>query len=277
MLGSALKEEAFRLKLACKEFDRNLAFQETAETLSERIVGNNFFIHAAANTNVEECEVDPDRCYRDNFLLTELLAKACSLVDVPFLFISSTGVYGEGKKTAYKEYDTVNPTTHYHNSKFMAEQVTLNAHPKNIVIRTGWLFGGKVENPKNFVARRMDEAREAFHIGVDLQSNFEQKGIPCFNLDIAARILLIAEYGYSGIFNCVNCGFASRFEYVDAIIRLAKIDVRVRGSVSSKFNRKALVSNNEMAENWKMDNLKLPKMPLWEDSLKSYIDLIKNI
>ena len=92
MLGSALKEEASSLKLVCNEFDRNLAFQETAERLSERVAGNNFFIHAAANTNVEECEVNPDRCYRDNFLLTELLAKACSLAEVPFLFISSTGV-----------------------------------------------------------------------------------------------------------------------------------------------------------------------------------------
>lgn len=34
------------------------------------------FVHAAANTDVDRCETVPAECYRDNVLLTKLLAAA---------------------------------------------------------------------------------------------------------------------------------------------------------------------------------------------------------
>jgi dTDP-4-dehydrorhamnose reductase len=60
-------------------------------------------IHAAANTNVEACELDPSTCYRDNLLMTEQLAEVCLLERRKLVFISSTGVYGPQKKEPYAE------------------------------------------------------------------------------------------------------------------------------------------------------------------------------
>jgi len=276
MLGSALKEEACRLNFLSKEFDRNLVFQVPVTAVAAKIAGSDLFIHAAANTSVEKCELDPDRCYRDNLLLTELLARACSLAGVPFLFISSTGVYGTGKQVAYKEYDAVSPTTHYHNSKHLAEKLVFNLSSKNLVLRTGWIFGGEIENPKNFVARRIDEAKEALRNHSDLKSNSQQWGVPCYSRDIAVRALLLAREGHSGLFNCVNTGFASRFDYVSAILRVANINITISKSDAANFGRKAIVSNNEMAENWKMDSLGISRMPHWEESLMEYIRIIIN-
>ena len=273
LLGTAIQDTAATRTSICDPFARpsQSSSDVNASSLADAMRGYDVLIHAAANTNVEQCEISPDECYRDNFLLTELLAQAALIARVKMVFVSSTGVYGDGKNTPYREYDGISPGTHHHRSKQMAEQSVLGHHAGNLVVRTGWLFGGPANNPKNFVARRIEEARLALQTNGHIESNAEQRGVPCFNVDIAARLLELACGEWSGIFNCVNSGDASRYEYVKSVIKLAGIPVEVRPSGASIFNRKAKVANNEMAENWKMQSLGLASMPDWRSSLAKYI------
>jgi dTDP-4-dehydrorhamnose reductase len=187
------------------------------------------------------------------------------------VFISSTGVYGAGKDLPYCETDICSPTTVHHQVKHEAEEIVLQANQSNLVIRTGWLFGGEAENRKNFVARRIEEAISAKADGRVLKSNAQQFGVPSYCDDVAARILTLAKMEACGVFNCVNFGSASRFEYVKAIIDAAMIPVNVEAADAQTFNRKAPVSNNEMAENRRMMELGLAQMPAWQDSLASYV------
>ncbi len=272
MLGSSIAAIAHQLGWDCQGLLRPELSGADVDILAAILVGHDALIHAAANTNVEQCEVDPDKCYADNFLLTDLLAQAAALANVRMVFVSSTGVYGQGKSTAYREYDEAVPTTHHHRSKLLGEHAVMRASPRNLVIRTGWLFGGDAANPKNFVARRIDEARAAAARGGMIQSNTEQQGTPCFAIDVARRMLELADASVSGVFNCVNRGSASRFDYVNAIVALSQLPVRVEGIAAGSFGRKATVSNNETAENWKMDRLGWAPMPLWQESLTLYVN-----
>ena len=274
LLGSAILDAAQQRGLVCDALPRPSLRDVTSSALADRLQGYDVLIHAAANTNVEQCEIAPDDCYRDNFLLTELLATAAVAANVKMVFISSTGIYGEGQDVPYREYDSVHPQTHHHRSKTMAEQAVISQNARNLVIRTGWLFGGVAANPKNFVARRIDEARAAVEGKGYIESNTEQRGVPCFNGDIATRILTLAGENWSGVCNCVNTGTASRYEYVSAVVEFAGLPLEVRPSSAAAFQRKAKVSNNEMAVNWKMDALGLPSMPDWRVSLAYYIQKI---
>ena len=273
LLGSALMAVAQTAGFSCDPLRRPemAAGAGIADVLAEMMSGYDLVIHAAANTNVEQCEVAPDECYRDNFLLTEAMAIAAVKAGVRLIYISSTGLYGTAETRPYREYDIAVPTTHHHRSKYLAEQIVMSSNVHNLVVRTGWLFGGSVANPKNFVARRIDEARAALLGRGYIESNTEQRGVPCFSEDIARRVLLLATTGLTGIFNCVNASNASRYEYVSKIIELASITIEVLPSSAVSFNRKAQVSNNEMAENWKMTSLGMAVMPFWQDSLASYI------
>jgi dTDP-4-dehydrorhamnose reductase len=244
------------------------AAQERADRL---FAGADLLIHAAANTNVEQCETDPQTCYRDNFLLTELVARAAAIAGIKLVYVSSTGVYGAYQDEPYTEYSEARPPTHHHRAKQLGEQAVLALSASNIVVRTSWLFGGRTENPKNFIARRLEEAHKALANGACLYSNSEQRGVPTFTLDVAQRVLALVESGHTGLFNCVNQGHASRQEYVQAIIETAGIPVPVLPTSAASFNRKAQVSNNEMALNWKMDCLGFPAMPHWRESLGVYM------
>ncbi|QGZ40169.1 dTDP-4-dehydrorhamnose reductase [Pseudoduganella flava] len=235
--------------------------------------GIDVLVHAAANTNVEQCERDPATCYRDNLALTELLAQSAARRGKRMVFISSTGVYGAAAMTPYTEYEPAVPTTHHHRSKLLAEQSVLRICPDALVLRVGWLFGGPPENPKNFVARRIEEARAAGT--TPLRSNAQQQGNPTYVGDVARRLLELLALGQAGIFNCVGEGVATRHAYVSEIVRLAGVDVPVLPADAAHFNRVARVSDNEAAVNWRSELAGLAPMPAWQDSLATYMNQLK--
>jgi len=233
-------------------------------------------VHAGANTDVEACESDWEKCYRDNTLLTEILAIEASQAKCKFVYISSTGIYGNEKyDEPYTENDAVNPTTHHHKAKWLGECAVRQYCNNFLILRAGWLFGGIPSNGKNFVARRIEEALSANE--KKIFSNPQQIGVPTYTKDFVLRLYEMLIAHEIGTFNVVNEGRASRFEYVSKIIELAGIDIEIAPAYHNSFKRKANVSNNETAIPLKATQLGYKKLPQWSDSLKSYIDVdLKN-
>ncbi len=89
--------------------------------------------------------------------------------------------------------------------------------------------------------------------------------------DLAARVLELITLRASGVFNVVNTGSASRFEYVREIVAQAGLSIEVRPVAARDFKRVAPVSDNEMAINWRADSLGLPPMRVWKDALADYL------
>ncbi len=279
LLGNALSKQIRYNGDICMSLNRNdvpLSLNNSIITLIDSYFdGVDHFIHAAANTNVELCEAEPAICYRDNVLLTEILAAAARRKGVAMTYISSTGVYGSHQSDPWAEYDEPLPRTHHHRSKLLGEQCVLAANRSNLIIRTGWLFGGDIYAPKNFVSKRIQEAR-LLNEGV-IFSNHQQHGCPTNVDDVAAQVMKLIMLGATGIFNVVNSGSASRFEYVSEIMRCAELPVVVRAVAASDFKRIAPVSNNEMAINWRSDSLSLTPMRCWRSALADYVMQIKDI
>lgn len=227
-------------------------------------------IHAAANTDVDGCEADPSNCYRDNSLLTERLAYAAGRANCKFIFISSTGIYGSQKTIEpYTEYDNVYPTTHHHKAKWLGELAVNRYVSNSLVLRTGWLFGGSPENPKNFVIRRIEEALTSSTR--QLYSNADQFGVPTFVRDFSVMLCELLRRDEVGTFNIINQGRASRFDYVSKIIEECELNVEVIPKAASSFTRLARVSNNEMAISLKLPQLGYKPLPSWQDGLRQYI------
>lgn len=232
--------------------------------------GIDCIIHAAANTNVEACEIDPASCYRDNTLLTERLASVAARSNCKFVYISSTGIYGSSRVfEPYTEYDSVSPTTHHHNSKWLGEQAVKQFSNDFLIIRAGWLFGGNPDNPKNFVARRIEDALSSTN--KKIFSNNDQIGVPTYVGDFATKLYELIKNDEVGVFNLVNQGVASRFEYVSKIINSANIDVEILPVAAGSFNRRAKVSNNESAISMKLSQLGYELLPRWDESLSKYV------
>jgi len=271
LLGSALFEFLTSQGETVERFNRNDFSWQDHNGNVEQLKEYDCVIHAAANTNVEACELDPVSCYKDNTLFTERLAYAAGQANSKFVYVSSTGIYGIGKlDEPYHEYDAVHPTTHHHRAKWLGEQA-VNQYSKNaLVLRTGWIFGGGPDNPKNFVARRIEEALNSE--SKQMQSNSQQKGIPTYVGDFAAMTYELLKNDEIGTFNLVNQGMASRFDYVSKIIELTGLDIYVQPITAGAFNRKAKVSDNETAITLKLNQLGHTPLPNWYESLDKYIN-----
>lgn len=227
-------------------------------------------IHAAANTNVEECEIYPESCYRDNTLFTERLSSAASQVNCKFIFISSTGIYGSEKENSpYTEYDNVNPTTHHHKSKWLAEQAVNKFCNNSLILRTGWIFGGLPNSSKNFITNRIREALVTKNNKII--SNCQQFGVPTYTKDFAEILYLMILKDEIGTYNIVNQGHASRFDYVSKIFKTLSLETEVIPDSAESFNRIAKVSKNEMAVSLKLKELGYQLLPTWEESIEKYI------
>jgi dTDP-4-dehydrorhamnose reductase len=271
LLGSTFVKECEKMKLNVvsiqrKDYKHSASAKEIAHFLQSSAIKT--LIHCAANTDLEHCERNPTECYLDNVFLTEILASACFKLGIKFVYISSTGVYGDWKKEPFNEYDITLPTTVHHNSKKLAEEQLAHISCGHLIIRTGWLFGGTPEMNKNFVMNRIMEARNSDGI---IYSDVSQSGNPTNCKDLVNAVFALLKSDCVGVFNLVNSSFATRFDYVQAIIEFANLDVVVKPTDKSAFYRVAKVSENEMAVNLKFNKLGIGIMPDWKSSLSEYV------
>ncbi len=230
-------------------------------------------IHAAAMTQVDLCEDDKDQAFSINATGAKNMAIAANKIQAKLVYISSCGVYGNGKKTPYTEQDNTQPLNYHHITKLEGEKLVAEHHSCPIVVRPGWLFGGSREHRKNFVEARSREAQNASV----MSSAADKFGSPTYTLDLANQIITLIERNASGIYNAVNEGCASRYEYVTEIIKLLNYATIVRPVNSGEFPRKANMPDNECLENARLNNEGINLMRNWKDALKDYITSTYNI
>ncbi len=270
LLGSAICDFLIKQGENVQRYDRRVFSWVDHRKNIEQLTEFDCIIHAAANTNVEACELNSATCYKDNTLLTERMAYAANQAGCKFVYISSTGIYGTEKDCdPYTEFDPVSPTTHHHRSKWLGEEAVNQFCENALILRAGWVFGGNPDNPKNFVARRIEEALQTKN--KKIYSNSQQRGVPTFVGDFAAMLYELLLNDEVGTFNLVNQGSASRFDYVGKVVEFAGLDVEVLPTSADGFNRKANVSNNEAAVSLKLAQLGYKFLPDWSESLKEYI------
>lgn len=229
-------------------------------------------IHTAAYTDVDGCELNPQTANNVNVLGTKNLVHYCHSYDVKIIFISSTGLYGDGKEGNYSEVDEPSPTTVHHLAKLKAENLIVNLLSNYLILRVGWLYGGDKNHKNNFVYQRFLEAKQSKTIYADAT----QKGNPTSCYDVVKQAVVLLNNDQVGIFNCVNDGVnVSRYDYVKEITALFDLACKVEIAKPEFFKRVAPISCNESAVNEKLNSLGLNIMLSWKQSLSQYIDELK--
>ena len=224
--------------------------------------------NCAAHTDLEAAESAPALDWAVNAELPGVIARACAQLRIPLVHFSSTGCYGDWKSEPYTEVDGLRPLSRHHQAKYAGEQAVALAGCAHTIFRLGWLYGGDSGQPKNFVWKRILEARDK----PEMVSDDVQRGCPTYVDDVARQVLLATDRGLEGIYNAVAGGAASRCQYVRAIVAAAGLPCRVDAGPS--FARKAPVSKNETAVNASLQAAGLDIMPPWQQSLRDYVVIL---
>ncbi len=221
-------------------------------------------IHAAAMTDVDGCELNPDAAYKVNALGTQNVALACQRRDTPLLYVSTDYVFDGTKGEPYVEFDEPNPISVYGRSKLAGELFVRDLLTRFYVVRTAWLYG---RGGNNFVTKILELAEEREELSVVTN----EIGSPTYAPDLAEAIARLIEYPLYGIYHLVNEGSCSRYEFAQRILELAG-NSRFPLHPAETYERATRVPANAALRNFcAATQLGITLRP-WEEALRAYFE-----
>ena len=188
--------------------DRDQVLQVMAAAAPDAVV------HAAAWTDVDGCETDPERAYAANALGTRHVAEAARLVGARICYVSTDYVFDGTADRPYHEWDATNPVSVYGRSK-LAGEVVLG--PDDTVVRTSWVCG---RHGRNFVKNILAGAAA----GRPLTVVDDQHGCPTFAEDLAAMVRRLVVARLPGLFHVTNQGPTTWYRFARDALDAAGLD-----------------------------------------------------
>ncbi|MFC1577220.1 dTDP-4-dehydrorhamnose reductase [Candidatus Omnitrophota bacterium] len=225
--------------------------------------------HTAAMTDVDGCELDPERALRMNAEGTRNVALGCSKAGAALIFISTDYVFDGKKGSPYREEDPTGPLSSYGRSKLEGEKALKDILDNYFIARTSWLYGS---NGKNFIGAILSRAGQQKVLKVVS----DQAGSPTYTKDLSAALAALLEgfaqsdSGY-GTYHISNSGSVSWCDYARAIIRIARLDTEVIAISTKEAGRPAPRPGNSVLDNSKFNKFSKYRLRGWEDALKEYL------
>ncbi len=174
-------------------------------------------IHAAAFTDVDGAEREPERAHAVNAAGSRYLAEGVRDAGAHLIAVGTDFVFAGDGDAPYAEDATPRPLSVYGASKLAGERAILETDPAFAVARTAWLYGGA---GKHFPRTVLGVVRDRGGIAVVA----DEIGSPTFAGDLALALVDLARYQGSGIFHLVNEGRVSRFDFAQAVAAAGGLD-----------------------------------------------------
>jgi dTDP-4-dehydrorhamnose reductase len=171
-------------------------------------VDPDWIFNAAALTNVDQCERDPDLAGRINRDTVGWLAA----FGKPLVHISTDYVF-DGEAGPYAEDAPVRPLSVYGSTKLESEALALGGSPHSLVVRTMTLWGQGQGMKTSFV----DFVRASLAAEKTIRIVTDQYGNPTLAEDLAIAIWKLAAGGRSGLYHAAGSEWNSRFDWARAI------------------------------------------------------------
>ena len=229
-------------------------------------------LNFAVLVDLEYCEKEKDDCYFTNTIAAVHLFNLAKDLNIPYVFISTAGIFGNDKEF-YTEEDQPYPLSTYGKSKYYTEQLLLNQdYPKYWIFRAGWMMGGGPEKDKKFVNKIMKQVKSGTK---ELFVVDDKLGVPTYTKDFASSILkhMEEELPY-GLYNMVSQGEASRYETAVAINEYLNLGLTVHKVDSNYFKEEYFAPRpySEKLVNKSLNDLGRNYMRNWKVCLHEYLN-----
>ena len=222
-----------------------------------------WIVLAAAYTDVDGCEGNPELAFAVNRDGAVNVATAARDFGARFLFLSSDYVFDGKKTTPYETGDPRNPQSVYGRTKAEAELKLLELIPECCIIRTSWLFGtGGKCFPDTIL--KLAASRSSLDVVND------QRGCPTYAIDLARAIMQLCRTNASGLVHVTNADDCTWFEFAEEIIRSAGLATTVRPVSSQRMARPAPRPAYSVLSPASQRALGIA-MPSWRDALQRYL------
>ena len=222
-------------------------------------------INCGAWTDVDGCELDPERAQNINARGPELLALACRRAGALLITISTDYVFDGEKDGFYTQRDQPNPQSVYAVSKLDGERRAQIDWARTIIVRSGYIFGS---GGKNFLSSIFERARR----GERLLAINDMFGTPTYAPDLARQLHRLAQLDLPGIYHVVSAGEGCTFEgFARQAFAIANLDFGLLEGVSlNTLKRPAPRPRNSRLRCLLSEAIGLDPLPSWKDGLRDF-------
>ncbi|OED34162.1 dTDP-4-dehydrorhamnose reductase [PVC group bacterium (ex Bugula neritina AB1)] len=227
-------------------------------------------VNAAAYTNVELAEKNPERCFEVNVEGTYNVGRACSLVNARMCHIGTDYIFDGKSHSPYIEEDKASPLNVYGKSKWDSERVLEKISAKYLIARVSWLCG---IYGSNFIKTLLKKASQEKSIKVVN----DQIGVPTFTKDVSVALQALIDAEEEGVYHVTSGGSCSWYELAQELVKQERMDTEILPCSSGDF--KSDVSRPPYSV---LDSSKLKKvlgrniMPSWQEGLHDMLFSLKN-
>ena len=222
-----------------------------------------WIVLAAAYTDVDGCEGNPDLAFAVNRDGAVNVAVAAKKVGARLVFLSSDYVFDGKKTTPYEIEDARNPQSVYGRTKAEAEIRLLALMPECCIARTSWLFGiGGKCFPDTIL--KLAASRPALDVVND------QRGCPTYSVDLAKAIAELCRQRARGIVHVTNSGDCSWYEFAREIVKREGLATEVRPARTQQMVRPAKRPEYSVLSSMTLQQWSVT-MPAWQDALRRYL------
>jgi len=251
----------------------------TNQTEISRVISRHkpqYVLHTAAFTNVDRCEIEPEKAALVNSVGTENVALACKSANAKLVYYSTDYVFDGTKSRPYIETDRTNPVNVYGRSKLDGENKCLSSWADTVIIRIGWIYS---EIGANFVRNILAAAKRKIETAIAtgekpcLKVVTDQIGTPTLTKDIATQTQKLIEKNVSRIYHFASYPEISRFEFARVILAamLPEVTVEPCGSDEHPEGAKRPLRSSLSCEKLESENMSV--MRPWKESIDEFLKL----
>jgi len=229
-------------------------------------------INCVAYTNVDQAEKEQESALKMN---TEGLQNLISFAEekkLSIIHFSTDYVFDGNSSEPYREEAETNPLGVYGASKLQGEIHLSKSSCENVSIRTSWLFSPFGKNFVKTIAHLAKEKKE-------LKVVEDQYGRPTYGIDLARAVLSLISnktiYSFP-ILHYANKGVCSWKEFAEAIVNTSGSETKVLGVSTSDYPTLAKRPKYSMLDTERIERTLKIEIPLWNESLKKCIQIIKS-
>jgi len=194
------------------------SLREVIRTISPQLI-----INAAAYTNVDKAESEPELAMKVNTESPGVIAEEARRLNAAFIHYSTDYVFDGKKGSPYVETDVPNPLNVYGKTKLAGEQLVEVVGGSYLIFRTSWVYSMR---KGGFMTKVLQWTREQ----ETLRIVDDQIGSPTWARMLAEATAQVIAQGRNdpvnyihekaGLYHLAGGGSCSRYEWAKAILEL---------------------------------------------------------
>jgi dTDP-4-dehydrorhamnose reductase len=222
----------------------------------------------SAYTDVDGCEVDPERAFAVNTEGARNVAEVAAATRSRLIFLSTDYIFDGSKRTPWEIDDTINPLNVYGRSKADGEALVRAIAPEAMIVRTSWIFG--LEG-RCFPRTILELANTRPQISIVN----DQRGAPTYNVDLARAMHALMQKDVRGTVHVTNSGDCTWHDLAVTLVERARIETTSVHAITSKqLNRPAKRPEYSVLSHKGLRGYGI-QIRDWRDAVRDYVSRIQ--